>query len=144
MLVKNAMTVRLVTVGPRAPLSRALALMDEHSVTTLPVVTPEVERGEEMDAEEAERPQHECDDATGELAPTEMADIDHRLVDTTLNKYECEGGGCGDAEGGHNRGGGPTPVMALDQRPGEGRTGSAWTGRGRTGRGGGRRSPVTR
>ena len=40
MLVKDAMTVRPVTVGPRTPLSRAVALMDEHSVTALPVVTP--------------------------------------------------------------------------------------------------------
>jgi CBS domain-containing protein len=40
MLVKDVMTRRPVTVGPKTPLSRALALMDEHSVTMLPVVTP--------------------------------------------------------------------------------------------------------
>jgi CBS domain-containing protein len=40
MLVRDVMTPRPVTVGPRTPLSRAAALMDEHSVTMLPVVSP--------------------------------------------------------------------------------------------------------
>lgn len=40
MLVKDVMTPRPVTVGPRTPLSRAVTLMDEHSVTMLPVVSP--------------------------------------------------------------------------------------------------------
>lgn len=40
MLVKDAMTLRPVTVGLRTPLSRAMALRDQYSVTMLPVVTP--------------------------------------------------------------------------------------------------------
>jgi CBS domain-containing protein len=40
MLVRDVMTLRPVTVGPRTPLGRAVALMDELSVTSLPVVSP--------------------------------------------------------------------------------------------------------